>query len=191
MVQTHKKQTHIGVAVVLVVSLVVSYAVYHQNQKQIAASEALTGTLITESSSGRGAVAPALVAVANEHSDSVAGGNALMIAGGQYFIEGKYSDAQKQFERYRRDFRDGAFQEQAMLGLASSLEAQGKTNEAVTFYKQLSDRRPSVAVWQAKFALGRLYETQGMLEQARNLYDEVGRQAGNESLGVEGRHANA
>ncbi len=72
-----------------------------------------------------------------------------------------------------------------MLGIAACLEGAGKTNEAMTAYQRVANRQADISQLQAKFALGRLYENQGKFEQARALYDEVGRAGGQSSLGQE------
>src|SRR5205085_424559 len=59
-------------------------------------------------------------------------------------------------------------------GIAASLEAQGKTAEAITAYKDLVEHRPNdTSVPQAKFALGSLYEAQNKPEQAFPLFEEA------------------
>src|SRR5206468_4481552 len=75
---------------------------------------------------------------------------------------------------------------QALLGIAASWDAQGKTNEAVAAYKNLVDHHPGESVIpQAKFALARLYEAQGKLEQARIYFEELNRTEHYGSLGSE------
>ena len=62
----------------------------------------------------------------------------------------------------------------AMLGIAASLEAQGKTAEAVTAYKDLTEHRPNdTSIPQAKFALANLYEQQNKPELAFPLFEDV------------------
>src|SRR5206468_9899815 len=80
------------------------------------------------------------------------------------------------FDRCTREYPSSSILGEALLGSASCLDAQNKTTEAATAYKNLIDRHPGdVAVPQAKFALARVYESQGKLEQARNLFEEVAR----------------
>ena len=91
-----------------------------------------------------------------------------------------------QFERFRREHPDSPFVGEALLGVAACLDAQGKSSEAMTAYKDLIDRRPGDYVLpQARFALARLYEAQNQPEQARNLYEEVERTDPYGTLGSE------
>src|SRR5262249_37793994 len=63
---------------------------------------------------------------------------------------------------------------EALLGVAASLEAQGKIDAAVAGYKEITSRHSGDSVApDAKFALARLYEVQNKPELARDLYLEV------------------
>jgi hypothetical protein len=65
---------------------------------------------------------------------------------------------------------------EALLGIAASLDAQGKTNEAATAYKDLIDHHPGASVVPfAKFSLARLYAAQNKPELARSLFEDVER----------------
>src|SRR5262249_18885356 len=75
---------------------------------------------------------------------------------------------------------------EALLGIASCLDAQGKSDQALTAYKDLVTRHPNETfVPQAKFALARLYEAQGKVEMSRDLYQDIERAAPFTSLGNE------
>src|SRR5262249_37425676 len=63
---------------------------------------------------------------------------------------------------------------QAQLGIAASLEAQGKTADAATKYKELADRHPNDStIPQIKTALARLYEAQNKPDLALKMYQEM------------------
>ena len=64
----------------------------------------------------------------------------------------------------------------AAYGVAASLEAQGKTDAALTAYQNVQSRYPkSALVDEAKLAMARLYETKNQPELALKTYDEVAR----------------
>jgi TolA-binding protein len=110
----------------------------------------------------------------------------LLLAGGNLFTEGKYSEAQAQFDKFTRDHHDSPFMGEALLGLGASLEAQGKTDAAIAAYKDVISRHPGESVVpDAKFALARLYEVQNKPELARDLYLEVERESRFSSKGIE------
>mgnify|MGYP001121500610 CR=1 FL=1 len=51
-----------------------------------------------------------------------------MRAAAAYFSDAKYTEAQTQFERFVRDYRESPLLGQAMFGVAACLDAQGKTS---------------------------------------------------------------
>lgn len=173
-VETHRKQLIWGIAVFAVVGFGLGYFFWHQTQSEVAANEALAKLTSPVNPGARSATAFVKVATDFPHTD--AGGRALLLAGAQYFAEGKYSEAQAQFDRYLREYRNGPFGGQASLGRAACLEWQGKVNEAVTAYKDIAERHPSDNVApQARLALGRLYEGLGRYDLARLSYEQLAR----------------
>jgi TolA-binding protein len=104
------------------------------------------------------------------------------------FVDAKYDEAKTQFERFRREYADSPYMGEALLGIASCWDAQGKAREAMTAYKELIDRRPGDSnVPAAKFALGRLHAAQKEPDQARALFEDVERTDPYGSLGDEAR----
>ena len=63
-----------------------------------------------------------------------------------------------------------------MFGVAVCLEAEGKIPEAIASYNDIAQHYSSDNVMpQSRLAVGRLYEKQGNLEQARDAYMELAR----------------
>lgn len=183
----HTKETAVAGIVIVVVGLGIGFFIYEQNARQTTAGQALSQAFFESQAAGpRGAsAAPAMfLRVANDHSGTPAAGYARLLAAGQLYVAGNYPEAQKQFEDCISD-PDPRLAEEAMLGVATCLESLGQTNEAMNAYKRLADRQTDVPTLQAKFALGRMYEAQGKLDQARALYDDVGRSGGQSSLAEE------
>jgi tetratricopeptide (TPR) repeat protein len=174
--ETNKKRLLLGGVAVIAVVCVAIVVIQAQAQRQTSAFEELSEVKIP---SGLGAqplagAAGQYLKVAEENSGTRAAGWAVLLAGGSYFSEGKYSDAQSQFERFLKEYPDSPWQSGAHLGIASCLDVQGKTNEAVAKFEELRRRFAGDAVVdEAKLALGRLYEGQGKNEDAFKLYDEV------------------
>jgi hypothetical protein len=66
------------------------------------------------------------------------------------------------------------------------LDAQGKTDDAARTYKDIADRYQTDAVAApAKFNLARIYESQGKLEPAQALYEELSHGEINNSIANE------
>jgi tetratricopeptide (TPR) repeat protein len=187
--ETNKTQAGYGAAAIVILGIILGYFFYHKNEQQIAAGEALTSVswnLAASGAAGRPGAADAYLKVATEYPNSVAGTRALLLAGGNQFVEGKYDQAKATFDRCSRDYPNSVVLGEAFLGSAACLDAQGKFQEAATAYKNLIDRHPGDAsVPQAKFALARIYEAQNNLEKARNLFEEVARADPAGSLGSE------
>ncbi len=124
--------------------------------------------------------------LAARYQNSGAGARALLLAAGSLFADGKYPEAQAQFEKFTRQYHDSPFLGEALLGVAACLDAQGKTDAALTAYKDLVNRHSGEnVVPQAKFALGRIYVAQNKPELARDEFAEVERQDRFGSLGNE------
>ena len=128
----------------MVVGLIVAFVLYRADEADVAASEALSNVALPQmTGASRGDTADAYLKVAATYPGSRAGARALLLAAGGLFVEGKYAEAKTQFETFNREYASSPFRGEALLGIASCLDAQGKTNEAVTAYKDLIDRRPS------------------------------------------------
>jgi tetratricopeptide (TPR) repeat protein len=177
--ETNKKQAVGGTLAVAAVILVILFVVYQREQKEANASQALSLVAMSQMTSGGTPAAPeAYLKVATEYPDSSAAARAVLLAAGGYFTQARYDQAKAQFERFLREFRGnsayGDLQGEALLGVAASLEADGKLAEATTAYKDLVDHHPGDhVVPQARFALARLYEAQGKLELARDAYQQA------------------
>jgi tetratricopeptide (TPR) repeat protein len=186
--EANKKPALLGVAVLLVGGLIVALVIYRQDQRDIAAGEALSNLSVPQMAAGATRTPEALLKVAAEYPKSQAGARAVLLAAGGLYTEGKYAEARTQFERFRRDYADSPFVGEAMLGIAACADAQGEARKAMTAYRELIDRRPGDYVLpQARFALARLHEAQNEPEQARNLYEEVERTDPYGSMGDESR----
>lgn len=179
--EANKKQVAWGAGILVVVGLIVSYYTWSKGEKDISAGEALSDAVAAAAPEVNRAESYLKVAAA--HPGTSAGARALLGAAGVLFTQGKYAEAQAQFQQFSRDYPDSPFRSQAMLGVAASLDAQAKPEEAARAYKELIDRRPGeIIVPQAKFALARIYESQNKLNEARALYEEISRVPGNNSI---------
>jgi TolA-binding protein len=173
--EANKKQAAWGAGIVVVLGFVMGYYVWSQGAKEVQAAEALSQlTAASLFAGGQPATAADYLKVADAHAGTPAAAQALLLAGGALYTEGKYAEAHTLFLRFTRDHPGNPFTSQALLGIATSLEAQGKTDEAARAYKEAVDRFPNAnTTSQARFGLARSYESQGKLDQARALYEEI------------------
>lgn len=186
--EVNKKQVIYGLVGAMVVGLAVWYFVWNSEQKRIAAGEAFSEVFVplATGATPKTQASANYLKVANEYSSTKAGERAQLLAAVNLFGDGKFPEAQAQFERFVRENRESALAGQAQFGIAASLDAQGKTNEAATAYKALIDRRSAESVIpQAKFALARLYEAQGNPEAAYQLFEGLAMDERFSSIGSE------
>lgn len=176
--QVNKKQILWVVGGILVVAGVIAFIQWKKHATENAASAALS-TLEAQRvlpGGNRTESADAYLKVANEHAGTKAAARALLLAGGAYFVQGSYAEAQTQFQRFLAQYADSPLRGQAALGVAACLDALGKPEEAVAAYKSVTERHATEGVVPpAKFALARLYESQNKLEEAVRLYEELAR----------------
>jgi TolA-binding protein len=183
--ETNKKPAIAGVCIVAAVALIIWFVSWRHEETQIAAGNALSD-VDTRQVGNAGSIASAFLGIASTYPNSSAGARALLLAAGTLFTDGKYSEAQAQFEKFTREYHDSPYMGEALLGIAASLDAQNKSDAATTAYKDLVDHHPSeVVVPQAKFSLARLYEAQNKPELARDLYQDVERALPFTALGNE------
>ena len=181
--EANAKRLAYGAVFVVIAVFVFSFYSYRQNQNEIAAGQALTQASLSNSS---GELADACLKVAADYSGTVAGQRALLQGAAALFTSGKYADAQAQFQKFLDAYPDNSLSPQAMLGVAASLDAQGKTDAALNAYQHAAGQSSDVnVVASAKFALARLEEVRGKLAEAAKLYEEVARSYPNSSMGNE------
>lgn len=174
--ETNKKRVGIGAAVVAIVVLVVGFWVWRSGQQLIEAEEALASVRVPFSplEPSEPGAANALVKISQDYSGSPAAAKALLRAGTVYFAEGNYAKAREQFDAYLRSPGETPWIPQAVFGVAASLDAENKVQEAIDKYKDFTERYsgdPSVD--QARLNLARLYERNNQGQQALEVLSKL------------------
>jgi predicted negative regulator of RcsB-dependent stress response len=162
-----------GVTVVLI-AIVYSFVSWQHQQSEITAGEELTkASFIPVSGADASQRADAFAQLATRFSGTQAGRRAQLEAAATLFESGDYAGAQIQFQKLL-DSDSGPMSASAALGVAASLEAQGKPDLAATAYlKVTSSYSGSPAGLQAEYSLGRLAELQGRFEEAQGYYESA------------------
>jgi TolA-binding protein len=167
-----------GVSGLIIVFAVVAYR-WKTHQAEADASEALLRLRPTVSSaapSEAAATAADYLKLAQEYPRTAAAERARLLAAGTLFADGKFAEAQVEFERLLREQGDGLLVPSAAYGVAASLEAQGKKDEALAAYRNVLTRFPKSALTdEAKLALARIYEAKGQPDLAFKTYEEIAR----------------
>jgi len=176
-----KKTRLIGGAVIIAVAIfVISFFSYQHEQKEIAAGQALTQLSVTAG----GPTAEACLKIANEYPGTVAGQRAMLQGAAALYEAGRYPDAQAQFQKFLDAHSGSELAGQAALGVAASLDALGKP-DATKYQAVVNSSTDPAIVSAAKFALGRIAESQGKLNEALGLFQEAAGANPGSSLGYE------
>ena len=132
------KPTQNGIAfgaalAVLAVFLIYFYS-WRQDKKAVDAGQALTQAVMTPDS---GQLADACLKIAADYPGTPAGQRALLQGAAALFAAGRYADAQTQFQKFLDVYPDNQFSHRRpSLGVAASLDAQGKTDLATGAYQR-------------------------------------------------------
>ncbi len=172
--QAHRRQVLTGAVIVLVVGFILGMIITRQAQREARASGELSEIPLPMNPKTPPPPPEKFLQVAKDYPGSQAAARALLQAGGLLYAQGKYVEAQQQFERVLREYPDSSWMAEASLGVAASLEGQGKTAEAVSKYEEIRRRYSNSAIIdEAKLNLARLYENQNKPADAFKLYEEL------------------
>ncbi len=170
----NKKRIITGTTVVASAALVISFVVYQKNQHEIKANAALLGLGLPLAQIEGGPNAAALTKVATDFAGTAAAERALLMGAEALYGEGKYSEAYTQFKKFQGEYGGSRLYPIATYGVAVSLDAQNKQDEAITAYDDLIKRFATESVAdQARLSLARLFEAKNQPAKALKLYDEV------------------
>jgi predicted negative regulator of RcsB-dependent stress response len=174
--EANKNRLIWGGAAIVVIGIVYSFVSWQHEQNAITAGEAFTQIAFTPATTlDAHQRADAFAQLATKYSGTEAGRRAQLQAAATLFDAGNYAEAQTQFQKFL-DASAGPLAASAALGVAASLEAQGKADQAATAYlKVTSSYSGSPADLQAEFSLGRLAEEQGKLAEAESYYENAAR----------------
>jgi predicted negative regulator of RcsB-dependent stress response len=169
---THRKQIIQVVSGVALAAVVISFIVWRSSQKEQAASSALIMLQLDSARTGspRG---EALRRFAADHESTQAGIHALLLAGGTLFTEGNYAEARTCFEQFLARTSDSPFAVQANFGIATTLEAEGKANEALAKYESISRLSREPLAERAKLAMARIHLSHQKPAEALKIYRQL------------------
>ena len=173
--EVNKKRLLIWGGVLAAAAAIAGVFIVGQKQREESASKALSEIRIATGASSLPSpeTAAAFFDVARKYSGTKAAERASLQGAGTLFGIGKYSEAQKEFDRFQKEYPTSPWMPQALFGVAACLDAQKMSNEAERAYEDLRKRYPNdPAMDEAKLALGRLYEAQKPKE-ALALYEDV------------------
>lgn len=169
--EVHRRQVLLGLGVAIV-----AVTAWYFTRLVRERAEASAGRQLLELMARRDTPAPAadFLRLAEAAGRTPAGKHARLLAAERLFRDGKFAEAQAEFERALALAPDGPLAPQAAFGVAASLDAQDKLAEAEAKYREVIARHADgSAAREARLALARLLESKDQPEQALRLYDEL------------------
>jgi tetratricopeptide (TPR) repeat protein len=174
--QTNRKRLVAGAVAVALVAAVVTSFVLHKNQKEADANQ----ELLAQPMGMAAADVPdpnALLKINQDYPGTAAGADAELLAAKTLFLQSKFDAARDAFTKFIADNPDHPLVARAQVGVAASLESEGKISDAVQKYKEVAlaySSQPDIS-YPVKLTLGRLSESQGKPDAAISYYDELSR----------------
>jgi tetratricopeptide (TPR) repeat protein len=173
-IEENKKIIFVVIGVILAGTLIFSYVSWHAQQQEISAGQEFTKVMMSPTSlEGGKQYASDMLAVASQHPGTATALRAQLQAAITLFTAGQYPEAQAEFQKLLEANPGNYFKATSALGVAASLEAQGKIDLATTAYQAAASYSDSATSLAANFALGRLYEAAGKLNEAVTYYSKL------------------
>jgi tetratricopeptide (TPR) repeat protein len=173
-----RKPLLIGVIVVAVIGVVWGFMAWRKTQNETEANAQMFAVPVGGNPRAAAPVsAQPLLEVAREYLGTAAGEYSQLLAANILFNQGKYPEASQQFSEFIDNNPESSLVPEAKVGVAASLEAQGKLSEAISKYHDIIVMYPSEMsiVSPAKLTLARLYDEDNKPELAFNYYAELAR----------------
>lgn len=167
----------IGVLAVVVAGYVYDW---HRRQTERAAEQALFALKERPGTDAEVERLPAsdLLKIVNAHSGTSAAQRALILAAADLFEEQKYPEAKEKFDEFLAKHGSSPLAPIAALGVASSLDAMDKVEEAMSAYQRVINQYPAEpAAARARLHMAIIHEHRNQPEQALRLYDDLNRPA--------------
>jgi len=176
---TNRKKLVIGGVTAAVIGCVWGFMSWQKSETESNADSQLMEIPLGTLENGKMVPTPAtpFLDVAKTYPNTPAGEYSALLGAEALFIEGKYADAHAEFSKFIDQFPDSQLIAQAKVGIAASLEGEGKFSDSAQKYQEVISGYPTDAniVEPAKLTLARLDEQLNRVDQAMSLYEELAR----------------
>ncbi len=172
----NQKRLLMAAAGIAIIALILFLISNYQESKEITASEALSNVQPPrlKDAPPPGEMAKAYLKIIQDYPGSRAAVQATLRAATALFEDGKYAEAQAQFENFLRLDPGSSFAAQAAYGVAVCLDAAGKTTEAAAKYDEVAKLYSKDGISEeAKLGLASVYIAQGKPEMAYKQLEEI------------------
>jgi hypothetical protein len=162
----HGKKVLVGSALVLLILLGIGAYLGYQAVRNSRAAKAFVGAHDIKG----------WESLIRRYSGTIAAGNAYLQIAGTQAANGQYSESDKSYQTFIRDYSSHPLFVNALFGLASNAEAEGKTDDALKYYSDISSSNRYGSDYLAPMALyyqGRMTEKNGKPKEALQDFEEV------------------
>lgn len=162
----HGKKVLVGSALVLLILLGIGAYLGYQAVRNSRAAKAFVGAHDIKG----------WESVIRRYSGTIAAGNAYLQIAGTQAANGQYSESDKSYQTFIKDYSSHPLFVNALFGLASNAEAEGKTDDALKYYSDISSSNRYGSDYLAPMALyyqGRMTEKNGKPKEALQDFEEV------------------
>ena len=162
----HGKKVLVGSALVLLILLGIGAYLGYQAVRNSRAAKAFVGAHDIKG----------WESVIRRYSGTIAAGNAYLQIAGTQAANGQYSESNKSYQTFIKDYLSHPLFVNALFGLASNAEAEGKTDDALKYYSDISSSNRYGSDYLAPMALyyqGRMTEKSGKPKEALQDFEEV------------------
>jgi tetratricopeptide (TPR) repeat protein len=162
----HGKKVLIGSALLLLILIGIGAYLGYQAVRNSSAAQAFGGANDVKG----------WESVIQRYSGTIAAGNAYLQIAGTHAANGQYGESDKSYQTFIKDYSGHPLFVNALFGLASNAEAEGKTDEALKYYSDISGSNRYGSDYLAPMALyyqGRMTEKTGKQREALQDFEEV------------------
>lgn len=126
-------------------------------------------------------------AVASQFKGENVGAFALLLLADQQYQDGKYSDAEKTYNRFAEEYPKHPMLDSAFYGIGAARESRGDYAGAISSYQRVAETPNPVHGLDARMAIGRCLEATQQWKKARQGYEDLIAAQPNSSLAERAR----
>ena len=180
--EVNKRNVFVGLGLIVVV---IGATMVWKHVRETSVREASSALLVVARPGGDDSSRPdpaKLLQVAQQHAGAPAAVQAVLLAGRELFIAGKYAEARAQFEKATGERSIlGAV---ATYGVAACVDAEKGGAEALAAYQAVAAHPAAGPLsGQARLAKARIHEALNQNSEALAIYDELGRDKDRDTAG--------
>lgn len=169
--EINKRPVVAGLALIV---LAIAGTIIWKSQRQARLENASAALLTVTSTHKQNIPVAELDKVIQSHPGTSAAAQANLLAGKEFFEQGKYAEARARFDAVTSARASDDVIAAAQYGLAACLDAENKLPEALAAYQRVADYPGGKYLASlARLSMARIQESQGKPKEALSLYDAI------------------